>query len=230
MGITQVRGADINHPDGPIVDFSGASGSTAINATAPSLTTVDCNTLVMSFFTNKKNSTWTPPAGSIEVYDDPNNQQGLTSNMMSYFIQGEPGETGSLTATASSAENWVAQAIAIRPLVINPENARINPDTLVSSMEELNAAFEEDELGELKAYPNPLKDRLNLSLGGYFDTAPDQSSLFIMDAAGRNLPWRGVWHEDEQRLELDFSQMNVGWYIINLKTPFGMKSIRVVKN
>jgi len=37
MGITRVSGADVNHPDGPIAAFSGASGPSALIATAPSL-------------------------------------------------------------------------------------------------------------------------------------------------------------------------------------------------
>jgi len=234
MGITRVSGADINHRDGPIVAFSGASGSPAFVATAPSLRTTDCNTMVMMFFTNKKNATWTPPAGTIEVYDDPNNQQGLTSNMMSYYIQSDPGPTGNLSATASMSENWVAQAIAIRPLLTNVASARINPlsgetVTELSNSEELSALQGDEVSGELKAYPNPVKDRLNLKLKGVIEGVPNESSLVISDALGRNLPWKGIWHENESRLELDFSQMNIGFYIINIRTVHGVKSVRVVK-
>jgi hypothetical protein len=83
--------------------------------------------------------------------------------------------------------------------------------------------------GEIIAYPNPVKDRLNLRLKGIVEDAPTESSLGISDAMGRSLPWNGVWHEKESRLELDFSQMNVGLYIINIRTLYGMKSIRVIK-
>ncbi|MDI1325099.1 MAG: S8 family serine peptidase [Algoriphagus sp.] len=234
MGITRVSGADIDHPEGPIVTFSAASGGSAIEATAPSLTTVDCNTLVMLFYSNKKNTTWTAPAGTIEVYDDPNDQQGLTSNMMSYFIQSDAGETGDLTAVASLGENWVAQAIAIRPRKINLESARINPLTSETvtelSLSEGVSTLEGKEVpGELKAYPNPVRDRLNLSLKGLVEEVPSESSLVISDALGRNLPWNGTWHEKERRLELDFSHVNVGVYIINVQTLYGVKSIRVIK-
>jgi hypothetical protein len=234
MGITRVSGADINHPEGPIVAFSAASGFPELVATAPSLTTTDCNTMVMLFYSNKKNATWTPPAGTIEVYDDPNNQQGLTSNMMSYFIQSEAGRTGDLSATASISENWVAQAIAIRPLVVDLESARINPlsSELIPELlksEDLSSLQEEEVLAELKAYPNPVKDKLNLRLRGFVEEAPNESSLVLSDALGRSLPWNGVWYEDESRLEIDFSQMKVGFYVINIKTLYGVKSIRVIK-
>ncbi len=234
MGISRVSGADINHPDGPIVTSSGASGSQSLVATAPSLTTAECNTMVMLFYTNKKNATWTPPAGTIEVYDDPNNQQGLTSNMMSYYIQNDPGKTGDFNATASMSENWVAQAIAIRPRSINLESARLNPlsgetVTDLSISEGISTLEGEEATGELKAYPNPVKDRLNLSLKGLVEEMPNENSLVISDALGRNLPWNGIWHEKENRLELDFSQVNVGLYIINISTLNGIKTIRVIK-
>jgi hypothetical protein len=48
-----------------------------------------------------------------EVYDDPNSQEGLTSNMMAYFVQAEAGATGTQTAIASRSETWVAQILPI---------------------------------------------------------------------------------------------------------------------
>jgi hypothetical protein len=91
-------------------------------------------------------------------------------------------------------------------------------------------AIEEDEVsGDLKAYPNPVRDRLNLSLKGLVEEAPGESSLVILDALGRNLSWNGIWHGNERRLELDFSRVNIGFYIINVQTLYGVKSIRVIK-
>ncbi|MCH6234335.1 S8 family serine peptidase [Cognataquiflexum rubidum] len=235
MGISRVSGADINHPDGPIVVSSGLSGAQSLIATAPSLTTMDCNTMVMLFYTNKKNATWTPPAGTIEVYDDPNNQQGLTSNMMAYYIQSEPGRTGDFRATASLSEHWVAQAIAIRPLVTNLQSARTQPlstETIseLAISEGISTLQQDGPSGELIAYPNPVKDRMSLSLRGLVEEEPNSSSLVILDAMGRSHQLPKVWFENESRLELDFSQMHVGFYIININTLEGVKSIRVIKH
>jgi len=232
MGITRVVGADIDHTEGPILTFSGASGGTSFEATAPSLTTVDCNTMVMAFYTNKKNATWTEPVGMIKVYDDPNNQQGLTSNMMSYFVQTDPGETGDLTAIASLAESWVAQAIAIRPKVNNTQASRLLPpvvEPIIELPESVSALFGEEVIGELNAYPNPVRNKLNISLKGYFEMAPDDSSLILSDAMGRILSWQGSWNQKERMMELDFSTMKTGLYIININTMQGIKSIRVIK-
>jgi hypothetical protein len=234
MGISRVRGADINHPDGPIAAFSGLSGSQGFVATAPSLTIEECNTMVMLFYTNKKNATWTPPVGTIEVYDDPNNQQGLTSNMMSYFIQSEPGKTGDLKASASMSEHWVAHAIAIRPLITSLESARTKPLsgeslTELSVSEDVSKLGQDGPSGQLKAYPNPVKDRMNLILRGLVQEEPNESSLVILDAMGRTHRLPQVWYGNESRLELDFSQMHIGFYIINIQTLEGVKSIRVIK-
>lgn len=186
--------------------------------------------MVMTFYTNRKNATWTPPAGTIEVYDKPGLHHSSTSNMMSYYIQGDPGKTGNLSATASMSEYWVAQAIAIRPLSTTLESARITHST-GDTIPELSVAEEAATLqeGELKAYPNPVKDRLNLNLEGFVEQMPDESSLIILDAMGRMIPWQGVWHEGTRRLELDFSQMHVGFYVINIRTLSGVKTLRVIK-
>jgi hypothetical protein len=101
------------------------------------------------------------------------------------------------------------------------------PELLKS--EDLSSLQEEEVLAELKAYPNPVKDKLNLRLRGLVEEAPNESSLVLSDALGRSLPWNGVWYEDESRLEIDFSQMKVGFYVININTLQGVKSIRVIK-
>jgi hypothetical protein len=153
---------------------------------------------------------------------------------MSYYIQSEPGKTGNLSATASISENWVAQAIAIRPILKNMEFARTSPVsgenlTELSISEQLTSLEGEEEFEVIMAYPNPVNDKLNLRLRGFGEKAPNESSLVISDAMGRSLPWKGIWHENESLLELDFSQMNTGFYIITLKTLQGVKSIRVIK-
>lgn len=235
MGITQVSGADIHHPEGPIAAFSGASGSQAFVATAPSITTEDCNSLVMLFYTNKKNATWTPPPGTIEVYDDPNNRQGLTSNMMAYFIQGDAGATGDMSATASLSEHWVAQAIAIRPLRIShSSSARTLTEDMVESsvmtIGESPTTLDIDGTSDqIKAYPNPVSDLLNISLKGFVESEPTENSLVILDAMGRIRSVQRIWYPGESRMELDFSHMNKGFYIINVQTLQGIKSIRVIK-
>jgi hypothetical protein len=235
MGITRVSGADINHPDGPVATSSGASGRRAFVATAPSLSIQDCNSLIMLFYTNKTNATWTEPSGTIKVYDDPNNQQGLTSNMMAYFVQGDAGSTGPQSAVASKSEDWVAQAIAIRPLKITNTNTTrtLTTDMVETSgfvISDLPSTHEVDgNLGQVKAYPNPVRGILNINLKGFVESEPTENSLVILDAMGRIRSVQRTWHSDESRMELDFSNMNKGFYIINVQTLHGIKSIRVIK-
>ncbi|WP_373524513.1 T9SS type A sorting domain-containing protein, partial [Aquiflexum sp.] len=225
-------GADTKNP---IVTSSGASGPQSLVATAPSITTEDCNNLVMLFYTNKKNATWTPPTGTTEVYDDPNNSQGLTSNMMSFFIKREAGATGDMSAIASLSEHWVAQAIAIRPLQNNVNSARtlsapIEETALEIAISEVPSSLEGDgNFRKIIAYPNPVIDRLNINLKGFVDEEPTDNSLVILDAMGRAHAVQRTWFGDESRLEMDFSRMNKGFYIINIRTLQGIKSIRVMK-
>ena len=112
IGITRIEGAD---PNNPINAHGGAFGHDDDDVKAPSITTSVYNALVMAFYTNKKDATWTPANGTTEVYDRPNTQQGLTSNMMAYYVKSSPGATGSKTAKPSREEVWVAQQIGIRP-------------------------------------------------------------------------------------------------------------------
>ena len=70
---------------------------------------------------------------------------------------------------------------------------------------------------------------MNLSLMGLVKEEPNESSLVILDAMGRSHRLPQVWYGNESRLELDFSQMHIGFYIINIQTLDGVKSIRVIK-
>ena len=109
MGITHITGANTSFPIGIA---SGAAGNGTATS-APSLTTNDDNTLVLCYYTNKKDATFTPAAGTIEKFDDPNSPEGLPSNMMAYFVQATAGASGDKTATSSETERWAAQQIPI---------------------------------------------------------------------------------------------------------------------
>jgi hypothetical protein len=84
-------------------------------------------------------------------------------------------------------------------------------------------------LGQVKAYPNPVRGILNINLKGFVESEPTENSLVILDAMGRIRSVQRTWHSDESRMELDFSHMNKGFYIINVQTLHGIKSIRVIK-
>jgi len=151
----------------------------------------------MAFYSNKKNATWDASRQEqIEVYDDPNNQQGLTSNMMAYSIQSEAGQHRKFKRYRFYSENWVAQAIAIRPLVINLEFARTNPlsTEIISELAitEGTSSLQGDEVsGEIIAYPNPVKDRLNLRLKGIVEDAPTEifARYFGCDGPKSSMEW-----------------------------------------
>ncbi|MCF8238667.1 MAG: T9SS type A sorting domain-containing protein [Saprospiraceae bacterium] len=96
----------------PINASAGVTGNgTAVNA--PSITTSNGNTLVLCYYTNSKNSTYSPHVSTTERYDNPYNAGEGPSNMMATFVQATTGATGNKVATASHSVLWVGIQIAI---------------------------------------------------------------------------------------------------------------------
>jgi len=113
IGISRIVDFDSSNP---IAGVNGQlSGSSSSNVTAPSIAGIQEGALVMAYYTNKKNATFTPAVGTIEIYDHPNNSGGIPSNMLATFVQAVTGATGNKTAVASEGETWAAQQVAIRP-------------------------------------------------------------------------------------------------------------------
>ena len=222
IGISRIEYADALNP---IVDHSGASGSKSLTATAPSLTTTACNTLVLTFFTNKTDATWTNAAGLTEVYDVPNTQQGLTSNMMAYYIQPNAGNTGDKTATSSKSEDWVAQQIAIKTdSHKSDEDSRMNSLTAVNE----NQLNKEQGVMSLMAYPNPIVDRIYIQFSE-IAKEPVPYAINIFDQIGRSYPVNALWNSENSSLEIDFTIMSKGFYIIRVSTNTGIQALKVQK-
>jgi RHS repeat-associated protein len=112
IGICAIAGANTS---APIVSL-GASNSSG-NPVAPSVNTGGPDRLVLAFYANKKptmfNGYTTPPPVS-ERWDRPNSAGGLPSNAMISYTPAA-GLTGTKTAIAGEAAEWVAQQIAIAP-------------------------------------------------------------------------------------------------------------------
>jgi hypothetical protein len=109
-GISRITGAD---PLNPIMVSQGATGASG-NVVSPAVTTTAENALVLSFHTNRRAATFTPPAGTIERYDAPNIAGTLPSNMLCTFERSTAGSSGARTAIPSQSGRWAAQQVAIR--------------------------------------------------------------------------------------------------------------------
>lgn len=108
--ISRISGADSEKP----IDISGRATGKKGDVTAPSLTTRSDNTLVLAFYTNRRNATYTPDASTALQYDEPNYPEGLPSNMLATFEQAKIGATGNKTAAPSKNDrHWVAMQIVI---------------------------------------------------------------------------------------------------------------------
>jgi hypothetical protein len=223
IGISRIVGADAVNP----VDAKGKlAGSKSTTATAPSITTTVCNTLVMAYYANKRDAYWTAPAGTTELYDAPNTQQGLTSNMMAWYERPTAGATGNKNATSSISEVWVAQHIAIRAAGFGSAGSRDLSDPVaeeVSSIDPFNS-----QVQSLTTYPNPVADRVSVLLPE-LEEAPANGSVGIYDRSARSFPVMAAWDSGERRLDIDFSQMHQGLYLIRVITPEGVKVARVFK-
>lgn len=93
--------------------YSEATGLGS-SVSAPSVTTAGSDRLILCYYTNKKNSKYTPAPGTSEVYDDPNDTDGQPSNMLATYVQDVEGATEVKTATSTEPECWVAQQISVR--------------------------------------------------------------------------------------------------------------------
>ena len=112
------------------IDASGgqAAASSSTTATAPSITTTVANTMLVSFFANMSNSTWTPPAGFVERADLIGTSSSQTTSMMSAdVLRPAVGATGTAVATATMSSGNAAQLIALRPAAGGPPPANNEP-------------------------------------------------------------------------------------------------------
>jgi len=182
----------------------------------------------MAFYTNKKDATWTAQAGTTELYDRPNMQQGLTSNMMAYYTQPDAGITGSKTATASLAEYWVAQQIAVKPKQNTGSSSGRSADLAAeNSYSEESQSFSDPNSG-VQAYPNPVRDRVVIQIDDLTDE-PSNEDVHILDRVGKSYQVKSEWDAQNKLLEIDFAQMGTGIYFIRVNTTSGNKSVRVMK-
>jgi len=108
--ISRISGAD---PENPRDNSARATGKKG-NVVAASVTTRKDDTLVLAYYTNRRNATYTPDPSTTERYDEPNAAGGLPSNMLATFEQAKAGASGNKTAVPSRSDrHWVAMQIAI---------------------------------------------------------------------------------------------------------------------
>lgn len=116
IGIARISNVNTSSP----IDVSAGSSGSGSSVSAPSVTTSGSARLVLCFYTNKKDASYTPAGTTSERYDNPNTSEGQPSNMMASFLQASSGATGNRTATASETEKWASQQVAISPGTVLP--------------------------------------------------------------------------------------------------------------
>ncbi len=119
--VTMARISNVNTSN-PIDVSSGNSGVSSTSAVAPSITTTNTSDLVLCFYGNHKNTSFSAASGTTEKLDigyDGSGSKDLTQ-MISTFETTSAGATGNKTAASAIAGDWVAAQIAINPDVIAP--------------------------------------------------------------------------------------------------------------
>ncbi len=101
-------------PDNPI-DISNRATGRSGNVKAPSMKTRSDDTLVLAFYTNRRDATYTPDSSTAEQYDKPNTAAELPSNMLATFEKPTIGYTGSKYATPTRNDrHWIGMQVAIK--------------------------------------------------------------------------------------------------------------------
>ena len=229
IGISRIVNADQSNP----IDASaGDSGNKSYTADAPSVSTTICNSLVLAFYSNKRDAEWTAAAGTTELYDAPNTQNGLTSNMMAYYVQSTEGSTGVKTAIATINETWVAQQVAIRPALGGTGSSSARSATASSTLVGNHTVvgegvFTESSAVMVHAFPSPVKDFVSLEIEG-LDANSGSTQVAIFDGIGRGYPVNASW-QGNSNLRLDFSNMQRGLYLIKVSHPKGIQTVKIYK-
>ncbi len=126
---------------GVIHAYSGVNATTPIDAsggqpaaapsptsTAPSITTTVANTMLVAFYANLANTTWTPPAGFVERADLIGTSPSQFTSMMSAdALRPAVGATGTAVASATMSSGNAAQLIALRPAAGGPPPVNNEP-------------------------------------------------------------------------------------------------------
>ena len=93
---------------------------------APAVTTTAANDMLVGFFGIDSAATFTPPAGMAEDWDT-NSAGNAPSSESAQVLQASAGSSGTATATADTAGNWLAQLVALNADVTDPTGSITAP-------------------------------------------------------------------------------------------------------
>lgn len=114
-GIAVYRGVNTSNP---IDAQGGQANASSTSITAPSITTVTPDTLLVGLFGIRNTGTITPPGGMTERWDVTTSGSPTSSNAHIALADQSfvgPGATGTRVATASAGQANVGQLVALRP-------------------------------------------------------------------------------------------------------------------
>ena len=80
----------------------------------------------------------------------------------------------------------------------------------------------------IEVYPNPVRDQVNVKIEE-LTSEPSRDDINIIDRIGRSYPVNMNWRAVDKVIEIDFTPMNSGIYLIRVRTDKGNTTVRVVK-
>lgn len=110
--VCRISGHD---PTTPIDAHQGANNA-AGNPDPPSVTTSGVDRLALACVAGKIQTTYTPPSGYTEQFDNPNTTAGIPGNCGATKTVASVGVEDPATFTPGSASEWVAATVAIAPV------------------------------------------------------------------------------------------------------------------
>lgn len=107
IAMTHLTNAD---PTNIVVNGNTGSGG---SLSTPTITTIGADNMVMNFYTNKKDATYTMSGLQTERFDAPNTAEGQPSHAMSTYTKSIAGLTSIQSASPSETEKWVSMTVSI---------------------------------------------------------------------------------------------------------------------
>jgi hypothetical protein len=97
-----------------------------------------------------------------------------------------------------------------------------------STQQATESVVEETSEVKIAVYPNPAKNQLFIQFPE-LSAQPQVSSISISDQIGRVYGVNSIWHQGNSSLEIDFSTLTTGLYIIRVRTDRGIQTLKVSK-
>jgi hypothetical protein len=200
---------------------SGGNGGSGVCVTPSDLR-------VVSTGPNNATITWTPNASGASCYILTYGLAGTNSNNWPQFLVPHPGSVLEATNLLPDREYNViirtnCTLCSFRSGVITPASAPVSFRTTPAKV-----GFSLQEDAAVRVYPNPTTGWFTLELTSPVET---QGEIRLTDIAGKVIFARNItFNAGENALPIDLSGFANGVYLLEVRTPDRIKSVKIIRN